>query len=65
MKNENQGIRKLIQLHQQISQEEIAKYWTLSDNDKRELMQYRRNYKLFIGIQLCAVRLYGRFFTKF
>jgi hypothetical protein len=44
-----------------ISQEEMAKNWTLSNEDKRELMQYRKEYRLFIAIQICIVKLYGRF----
>jgi len=45
----------------QISQEEIAKHWTLSDADKVELVQYRKDYRLFVTIQLCVIRLSGRF----
>lgn len=43
------------------SQEAIAKCWTLSIPDKQELSQYRKDYRLFAAIQLCSVRLYGRF----
>ena len=61
MKNRKQVVRKSTFLQQQISQEEIARDWTLSDNDKHEISQYRKGYRLFLATQLCAVRLYGRF----
>ena len=32
--------------------------------DKQEVGKYRKNSRLFIAIQLCAVRLYGRFLGK-
>jgi len=35
--------------------------WTLSESDRQEMGRYSKNYRLFIAIQLCAVRLYGRF----
>lgn len=44
-----------------LSQEEVASCWTLCEKDKIELKQYRRDYRLFVALQLCAVRLYGRF----
>ena len=44
-----------------LSQEEVASCWTLFEKDKIELKQYRRDYRLFVALQLCAVRLYGRF----
>lgn len=55
------AINKHQHLQKKLSEEEIARYWTLSDKDKVELAQYRKDYRLFIAIQLCAVRLYGRF----
>ena len=50
--------------HQDLSDEEIAMDWTLSDADRLEVGQYRKNSRLFIAVQLCAVRLYGRFVTE-
>ena len=61
MKNESVPTRKQKELQNNISQEEIARHWTLSDEDKLELVQYRKEYRLFVAIQLCAVKLYGRF----
>ena len=39
----------------------MARDWTLSENDKEEVGKYRKDYRLFIAVQLCALRLYGRF----
>jgi TnpA family transposase len=50
-----------ISVPQDFSDEEMARDWTLSESDRQELSKYRKNYRLFIAIQLCAVRLYGRF----
>jgi hypothetical protein len=50
--------------HQDLSDEEIAMDWTLSDADRLEIGQYRKNSRLFIAVQLCAIRLYGRFVTE-
>jgi TnpA family transposase len=52
-----------ISLPQEFSDEEMVKDWTLSAADKAEVSQYRPNYQLFVVIQLCAVRLYGRFLS--
>lgn len=49
---------------QDLSDEEIAMDWTLSEADRLEIGQYRKNSRLFIAIQLCAVRLYGRFVAE-
>ncbi len=49
---------------QDLSDEEIAMDWTLSEADRVEIGQYRKNSRLFIAIQLCAVRLYGRFVAE-
>jgi hypothetical protein len=51
-------------LHQDLSDEEIAMDWTLSDADRLEIGQYRKNSRLFVAIQLCAMRLYGRFVVE-
>ena len=50
-----------IQENKKLSQETIAKCWAFSIADKQELSQYRKDYRLFVAIQLCSVRLYGRF----
>jgi hypothetical protein len=38
MKKRNASVKS------QVSQDEIARYWTLSDKDKVELMQYRKDW---------------------
>ena len=50
-----------IALPQHFSDEEMVRDWTLSPSDIAEIAKYRHNFRLFIAIQLCAVRLYGRF----
>lgn len=50
-----------ISLPQDFSDEEMARDWTLSGNDKLEVGKYRTGFRLFVAIQLCSVRLYGRF----
>jgi hypothetical protein len=53
-----------VTLPQDFSDEEMARDWTLSEADKMEVNRYRTNSRLFITIQLCAVRLYGRFLVE-
>jgi hypothetical protein len=53
-----------ISFPQNVSEEEMARDWTLSDSDRAEISQYRKSSRLFVAIQLWAVRLYGRFFTQ-
>lgn len=50
-----------ISLPQHFSDEEMARDWTLSERDTQEIGKYRTSYRLFIAIQLCSIRLYGRF----
>jgi len=50
-----------IALPQHFSDEEMVRDWTLSPSDIAEIAKYRHSFRLFIAIQLCAVRLYGRF----
>jgi hypothetical protein len=50
-----------ITLPQEFSDEEMARDWTLSEGDREEIAKHRKSSRLFIAIQLCAVRLYGRF----
>ena len=53
-----------ISLPQDFSDEEMARDWTLSESDRQEIGKYRKIFRLFIAIQLCAVRLYGRFLNE-
>ncbi|MDZ4152864.1 DUF4158 domain-containing protein, partial [Methylicorpusculum sp.] len=53
-----------IKLSQDFSDEEMARDWTLSDADKKEISKYRKNSRIFIAIQLSALRLYGRFLAE-
>jgi hypothetical protein len=53
-----------IKLPQDFSDEEMARDWTLSDADKKEISKYRKNSRTFIAIQLSALRLYGRFLAE-
>lgn len=46
------------------SDEEMIRDWTLSHADKQEVCRYQTNSRLFIAIQFCAVRIYGRFLVK-
>lgn len=42
------------------SDEEMARDWTLSESDKAEVSRYHKSARLWLAVQLCAVRLYGR-----
>ena len=53
-----------ISLPQNFSDEEMARDWTLSASDKEEISKYRKNSRLFVAVQLCSVRLYGRFLNQ-
>ena len=50
-----------IALPQHFSDEEMARDWTLLAGDHQEIARYRKGSRLYIAIQICAVRLYGRF----
>ena len=52
-----------IPLPRDFSDEEMDRDWFLSSQDKTEINKYRRSFRLGIAVQLCAVRLYGRFLT--
>lgn len=52
-----------ISLPQDFSDEEMARDWTLTESDREEIGKYRKSFRLYMAIQLCAVRLYGRFLT--
>ena len=49
-----------ISLPQNFSDEEMARDWTLLEGDRQEIERYRRDSRLYIAIQICAVRLYGQ-----
>jgi hypothetical protein len=51
-------------LSEDFSDEEMVRDWTLSAADKQEIGQYRKNARLWLAIQLCAVRRYGRFLKE-
>jgi TnpA family transposase len=51
----------MIVLPQSFSDEEMVRNWTLSENDKIEINKFRKIFRPFIAIQLCTIRLYGRF----
>ena len=46
-----------VKLPEDFSGEEMALDWTLSAADKKEVDRYRTNFRLFIAVQLFAVRL--------
>ena len=52
-----------ISLPQDFSDEELARDWTLTEGDQVEIGKYRNSFRLYMAIQLCAVRVYGRFLT--
>ncbi|HPO40858.1 MAG TPA: Tn3 family transposase [Bacteroidales bacterium] len=53
-----------ISLPQEFSDEEMARDWTLTEHDLREIGKYRKTSRLFISVQICSVRLYGRFINE-
>lgn len=53
-----------VMLPQDFSDEEMVRDWTPSKTDQTEVKRYRISSRLFIAIQLCAVRLYGRFLLE-
>jgi len=42
----------------------MARDWTLSASDRQEVEKYRKNFRLFAALQLCSVRLHGRFLNQ-
>ena len=52
-----------ISLPSDFSDEEMARDWTLSQEDITEIGKYQNRFRLFVAIQLCAIRLYGRFLS--
>ena len=53
-----------IALPHDFSDEEMARDWTLGEDDRQEIGKYRKGSRLYIAIQICAVRLYGRFLNQ-
>lgn len=53
-----------IMVPQEFSDEEMIRDWTLSEEDKQELNNYRKSYRTFVALQICAIRLYGRFINN-
>ena len=53
-----------ISLPQSFSDEQMVRDWTLSKEDREEVGKYRKSSRLFIAIQICSVRLYGRFLNQ-
>lgn len=53
-----------ISLPEDFSDEEMARDWTLSKNDVAEVRRYRKKNRLFIAVQICVVRLYGRLLNE-
>lgn len=50
-----------IELPKEFSDEQMTRDWSLSNQDKEEINKYSKKFRLLIAIQLCAIRLYGRF----
>ncbi len=50
-----------IALPQSFSEEQLVRDWTLSEKDREKVNTFRKVFRLFIAIQICSVRLYGRF----
>ena len=53
-----------ISLPQDFSDEEMVRDWSLLEGDQQEIERYRKSSRLYIAIQICAVRLYGRFLNQ-
>lgn len=53
-----------ISLPHSFSDEQMVKDWTLSENDREAISKYRKMFRLHLAIQICAVRLYGRFLNQ-
>ena len=51
-------------LSHKFSDEEMIRDWTLSKADKLEINNYRKTFRTFVALQLCAIRLYGRFINN-
>lgn len=48
----------------QLSDELLARDWTLSEDDILFINKYRRIFRQGMALQLCAIRVYGRFLNN-
>lgn len=55
---------KPLSFSENFSDEEMARDWTLSQADLHELKRYRKQTRLYLAIQICCVRLHGRFVQR-
>lgn len=55
---------KPLNLSDNFSDEEMVRDWTLSASDIVEIKKYKKSVRLYIAIQLCCIRMYGRFFQR-
>ena len=55
---------KPLNLSDNFSDEEMVRDWTLSTSDIAEIKKYKKSVRLYIAIQLCCIRMYGRFFQR-
>jgi TnpA family transposase len=55
---------QLFSIPQTFSEEELTRDWTLSEIDVAEINKYRKQFRLHMAIQICTVRLYGRFLNQ-
>jgi len=60
----NQQRYQPLVLPQRFPDEEMVRDWTLTKHDYLEVNKYRKRYQLGIAIQLCFMRLYGRFLSN-
>ncbi|BDS15697.1 Tn3 family transposase [Aureispira anguillae] len=49
---------------EKFSDEEMVRDWTLSSSDLKEIGRYRKQVRLYIAIQICGLRLHGRFIQR-
>ena len=48
-----------------LSEEELARDWTLSEKDQKMLSQYRKHNRQNMAIQICAMRIFGRMLDSY
>jgi TnpA family transposase len=53
-----------VYVSEDFSDEEMARDWTLSPEDLSEMKKYRKQAQLYLAIQLCCVKMYGRFIER-
>ena len=56
--------RQPITLPEEFTDEEMFRDWQLSLEDRQELKKYQKRFRLHLAIQICSVRLYGRFLAQ-